>query len=156
MHIYACMHFWFCLPINQMVNPSSHSLKKINHHIGIEPAERVHCGWAGLNLRILRFPLPPALWPWLDNFFSFPFAHPGRLGYVSPSYLIMFQRELINSSCAQEFTISQAFSSKTLETVHPFVCTHGALFGIHHKTENVVYILSSKNYTILTDVYNRS
>lgn len=39
--------------------------------------------------------------------------------------------------------------------IHLF-CTHGALFGTHHKIETVVYILNSKNYTILTDVYNRS
>lgn len=39
--------------------------------------------------------------------------------------------------------------------IHLF-CTHGALFGTHHKIETVVYILNSRNYTILTGVYNRS
>lgn len=39
--------------------------------------------------------------------------------------------------------------------IHLF-CTHEALFGTHHKIETVVYILNSKNYTILTDVYNMS
>lgn len=39
--------------------------------------------------------------------------------------------------------------------IHLF-CTHGALFGTHHKIETVVYILKSRNYTILTGVYNRS
>lgn len=39
--------------------------------------------------------------------------------------------------------------------IHLF-CTHGVLFGTHHKIETVVYILDSKNYTIVTDVYNMS
>lgn len=39
--------------------------------------------------------------------------------------------------------------------IHLF-CTHGVLFGTHHKIEAVVYILNSENYTILIDVYNMS
>lgn len=111
MYIYACMHFWFCLPTTWQILASS--LLKVNLQMGIESAERVHCRQTGLKLRTLRLPLLPALLPQLDNFLSFPFSHLENQDMNPHLYLIMFQRELINSSCAlcaQEFTIRDCTS----------------------------------------------
>lgn len=121
MCVYTCMHIWFCLPKRWWIlAPISY---KTNLQMRIEPAQRVHCGWAELKVRT-QIPLLPALWPWLDNFLSFHFLI-WKIRDMNPHlYLIMFQRGLINSSCAlcvSEFTIFQTFSSKTLEIVHPFV-----------------------------------
>lgn len=74
-------------------------------------------------------------------------------------YLIMFQRELINSSCAlcaQEFTIFRHFLVKLWRLYIHLFCTHGTLFGTHHKLKLQFTFRNSKNYTILTDVYNMS